>query len=217
MDKWSNASKTLILFMGLLSFLFGGCNRQNKPETHLAVKTEESKTLTAPPEIISEREEDFEDLIFYIQTYKKLADGSQRLHASGLKNGKPLALEIELGPKWKGGTLGDVIKTFQGIVTYHSVGVESDNFAQVLDELYRTKINPTKMATSTRFAGIALEGNPGDLASGRTKIKLFFESDVENEYAELFTNIDLRKHRLEIREKDPDYRSAVVNALTREN
>ncbi len=47
------------------------------------------------------------------------------------------------------------------------------------------------MRTDTVFAGLSLEGDPNDLAKGAVKIKLFYESDKEDEYAELFTNIEL--------------------------
>lgn len=42
------------------------------------------------------------------------------------------------------------------------------------------------------------------------KIKLFFESDDESRYAELYLNIDLPATRLELAERDPDYRGPIV-------
>jgi hypothetical protein len=45
------------------------------------------------------------------------------------------------------------------------------------------------------------------------KIKLFFESDDEDRYGELFTNVELAARRLEVREKDEGYRLPVVRAL----
>jgi hypothetical protein len=83
----------------------------------------------------------------------------------------------------------------------------------VLDELYGTKIGPKAMGRKTKFAGISLEGDPRDLAKGPVKIKLFFESGGQDGYAELFTNIELAAHRLELHEKDDGYRSPIVRAL----
>jgi hypothetical protein len=69
------------------------------------------------------------------------------------------------------------------------------------------------MRPETEFTGISLEGDPRDLTKGMVKIKLFFESEKQDEYAELFTNIDLRANRLEIREKDEEYRLPIIKAL----
>ena len=57
-------------------------------------------------------------------------------------------------------------------------------------------------------------GNPSDLDAGPTKIKLFFESEAEDRYAEVFLNIDVRARSIELNEKDPDYRRPVVSALS---
>jgi hypothetical protein len=163
-------------------------------------------------------EEGFYDLIFYIREYQKLPTGAQRIRGEGLHKGRQLGFEVTFDPVWKSGTLGkDVpITTYRSTITYRSIGAESDTFVQVLDELYGTKINPRKMASETRFSAISLGGDPGDLSQGPVKIKLFFESDVESEYAELYTNVDLKNHRLEVHEKDDGYRLAVVKDLTRD-
>lgn len=214
--SWSGKTwpvKTSILIMGLLSFLFAGCNKPSDPSAQTQAQTPESKALQGPPEVASESEEGFHDLLFFIRDFKEAPDGSRSIRAEGLHKGKPLAMEIILGPTWKSGTLGDVIKTHQGTVTCRSVGADSDSFVQALDELYGTKLNPDKMATETRFTGISLQGDPGKLSGGPTKIKMFFESDVEGAYAEFFTNIELDKHRVEVREKDEGYRAAVIKAL----
>jgi hypothetical protein len=63
------------------------------------------------------------------------------------------------------------------------------------------------------FTAISLGGEPADLGKGPAKIKLFFESDAEDRYAELYTNVDLASGVLQIHEKDPEYRSALIHAL----
>jgi hypothetical protein len=201
--------------MSIFSFLFGGCSKQPASAPQPTSQVQLSKSLAAPPEVTSEEEEGFHDLIFYIQDYKQLSDGSQSIRGMGTYKGRQLGLEIVLGPTWKAGSLGKDIPlvTYQGIVTYRSTGSDSDSFIQVLDELYSTKISPKAMNKETKFTGISLEGDPRDLAKGPVKIKLFFESDKQDEYAEFFTNIQLAQHRLEVHEKDPDYRLPVIKSL----
>ena len=144
-----------------------------------------------------------------------MPDGSQNIRGSGTHRGRALCLEIILGPTWEAGSLGkDVpLVTYRGIVTYRSTGSDSDAFVQVLDELYGTKLTPKRMATEARFTGISLEGDPRDLTKGPVKIKLFFESGGEDDYAELYTNIELAVRRLEVHEKDEDYRLPIIRAL----
>jgi len=167
------------------------------------------------PEITSESGEGFHDLVFAIEDHKKLSNGSQTLLASGMYKGRKLSLEIYLGPEWRSGSLdADVpLTTYRGAMSYRSVGAESDLLLQVMDELYGTKQGPKAMNKVTEFTAISLGGDPRDLAKEPVKIKLFFESNAEDQYAELFTNIDLKARKLHINEKDEEYRTAIVRAL----
>ena len=71
------------------------------------------------------------------------------------------------------------------------------------------------MSRRTEFKAISLEGNPTALSRGQVKIKLFFEGRTQSDYAECFLNLDLGKSRAELREKDPEYRAALIRALSR--
>ena len=188
------------LLVGLSSFISGCRQVPNK---------------TPLPEITSESEESFRDFVLAIEDYKKLADGSQKFLASGTHKGEKVSVEIDLGASWNSGAPDpDVpITTFRGTVTYRSVGSESDVLLHVMDELYEAKRSPKAMNTATEFTAISLQGDPTNLAREPVKIKLFFESNREDEYAELFTNIDLNARKIYIREKDEEYRSAIIRAL----
>lgn len=207
--------RQIFVVMGIFSFLFGGCTKRPGPTPQSPSMTQSSKPLMAPPEVTSEAEEGFHDLLFYIQDFKRLPDGSQSIRVLGKHKGRQLGLEIVLSPTWKAGSLGENVPlvTYRGVISYRSVGSDSDVFAQVLDEIYGTKVGLKTMSKETQFTGISLGGDPRDLDSGAVKMKLFFESDKEAEYAELYTNIRLADHRLEICEKDPGYRLAIVKAL----
>ncbi len=207
--------RDLLATMGIFAILFGGCGEQPVPSLKPAMQVQPSKPLAGPPEVTSEEEEGFHDLVFYIQEHKRLDDGSQSIRALGTHKGRQLGFEVVLGPTWQSGSLGKEIPlvTHQGTVTYRSTGPDSAAFIQVLDELYGTNLSPEAMGEQTKFNGISLEGDPGNLDKGPVRIKLFFESDKEDEYAELFTNIELAARRLEVHEKDEGYRSPVIKAL----
>ena len=204
-----------IVIIGVASFLFAGCDKGPGVSSSTPPQEKPLKPFSGPPEVTSEEEEDFHDLVFYIQDYKQLPDGTRSILAIGTHKGQPLGLEVVLAANWRGGSLGNDVPltTYGGTVTYRSAGTNSDAFIRVLDELYGTKLNPKGMAAETKFTGMSLEGDPGDLSKGPVKIKMFYEPDKQEDYAEFFTDIELDSHRLEIREKDQDYRAPMVRAL----
>jgi hypothetical protein len=209
-------ARIALAIMSILSLLFGGCGKQSKIQQNQSQVEPDSLTqLDTPPEVTSESEEDFHDLVFYIKDYKKLADGTQIVRALGIHNGQQIGLDVVLGVNWKTGSLGKGVPlvTYQGIVTYRSIGAETDSFLKVVDELYGTKLNPKMMKGEIAFTGITLGGDPRDIAREPVQIKLFYESGGDEAYAELYTNIEIAKHKLEIKEKDPDYRKLIVRAL----
>jgi hypothetical protein len=198
--------KLLAVLTGFLSLLVGSCSKPHLRD--LAAKS--------PPEITADSEDGgYVDLVFAIRSHETLPDGSQALRAYGVHQGREVGITVVLGPQWKKGSLGPNVPlvTSRGTVTYHSLGGPSDTLLHVLDRLYETNLLPTTMRPDTTFTGISLGGDPGDLAHGPTKIKMFFESSIEDRYAELYTNIDLEKGVLQIHEKDPEYRAAIIHAL----
>jgi hypothetical protein len=201
--RWAILGSTLLLLTG--------CDRQPPANTEPGpmAPTPSAKL----PEITAETEEGFVDLVFRVQKHESLADGSQSIRAAGLHKGREVGFEVVLGPTWKQRQLGKDIRVETGVISYRRLGPESDAFLQVLDELYGAKLSPKLMAADTPFTGMSLQGNPGMLADGPVKMKLFYEKGGEERYAELYTNIDLAARRLEVREKDEGYRRQVVQAL----
>ena len=166
------------------------------------------------PEITAASDSEWHDLTFRIQHVQRQADGAQLVQAAGTYRNKPVAFAVLLGPQWEAGRLGDLpLITYTGVVTLRSLGVQSDHLLVVIDQLYGTAQHPLKMRPQTPFTAITLGGDPRDLQAAPVKMKLFFESDDESRYAELFLNIDRGAHTVELAEKDPDYRSAIVRAL----
>jgi hypothetical protein len=62
-----------------------GCDKQ--PLSNQELVTMVSNSGTKFPEITSESEEGFVDLVFHVKEYKQLADGSQIIRAAGLHRG----------------------------------------------------------------------------------------------------------------------------------
>jgi hypothetical protein len=92
-------------------------------------------------------------------------------------------------------------------------GNESDRFFQVLDRLYKTNMKSARMVDSFAFDAIPLEGEQNGLA----KVKLFGNPNgSEDEYFEVYFNVNFREGWAELVEKDSDYRKPLIAALTKQ-
>ena len=166
------------------------------------------------PEISNPADTGWHDLTFRIQHVGRLPDGTQLVRAAGSHRGVPVAFAVLLGSAWKAGSLGPNLPTYTGTVTVRSLGAPSNQLLRALDEIYGTRRHAQTMRPRTEFSVITLEGDPRRLSAGPVKLKLFFESDDGTQYAELYLNIDRGQSTLELAEKDPDYRAAIVRALS---
>jgi hypothetical protein len=170
--------------------------------------------LNAVPEITSETENGFHDLVFRIAKYEHLPDGSRMFRVHGRHKSQSVGLVVVLGTTWRSVSLGAGLpNSFQGAVELRSLGHESDALLNVMDQLYATNQRPTAMKPVTVFTAITLAGDPRDIGPGILKIKLFFEPADESGYAELYLNIDSGAGKVYLNEKDPDYRTPVIQAL----
>jgi len=192
--------------------LIAGCDRPpaRTPETKSAAPAAPAEL----PEITSENEEGFVDLVFAITEHSSLPDGTQSIKAAGRHKGQAVGFEFVVGPLWEGKANKDAGRA--GTVVYRRAGPESDHFLRILADLYASSAKPKTMADERQFNAVSLRGNPRDLAAGPVKLKLFYDPGPQDRYAEFYTNIDLAARKLEFREKDPDYRTRVIQALQAE-
>lgn len=71
------------------------------------------------------------------------------------------------------------------------------------------------MLPAVSCTGITLDGDPRLATNEDVRVKLFFFEDDEERYAECYLNIVDSGRRVELNEKDEEYRGNVVAALTR--
>ena len=214
---FSTACKAGLNFYMLTGWCLDGASSKALPAFQSLEKVFSigNRPVTGPPEIASESEEDFYELVFFIEEQKKLSDGAQTILARGVHEGAAVGFELSLSAAWREGSLEPdlAVMTYAGVASYRSIGAESDSLLQVLDELYETKQSPKRMKNEVTFTAVSLEGNPRELEKGPVKLKLFIHGSAQDQYAELYTNIDLKGRKLYVSEKDPEYRGAIVRAL----
>lgn len=104
-----------------------------------------------------------------------------------------------------------VCSAYRGGVLLRSQGARSDRFLKALAKGYQHQGVVRAMRSEVPATAIVLDAD-----AGSAKIKLFFndrEEDDEGMYAELFLNIDAAGRRIELAEKDPEYRQGVMGSL----
>lgn len=181
--------------------------------------------LKAPPEIDSESPEGYADLVFHTKSAKFQLPSKEKKEkgphgrgyaARGKWKGKEVGFEVLLLEPWESWTpSGMKAPMFQSYAMIHSTGDMSSAFLRALAKLYEVPDNSAKMAQMTVAQVMVLQGNPNKPGDGILKMKLFFgEEEGSADYAELYLNVDLKKERLMLVEKDPAFRAAIIRALT---
>jgi hypothetical protein len=211
----------LLIFLALIA---AACRNSSTPHGQGAADVTASARGTAAgapsaapttmPELLSDAEEGFADLTFVLERSPKDARGLQQLRLLGHRGATRVSFAVVLGPRWQRSD-DPPITTFKGSVTFVRLGELSDAFVRELDRAYDTKLAPAGMADSVSFTGLSLAGDPTHLDAGPVKIKLFFDAPRPDAYAELFLDVDAERQLAQLREKDEEYRSAIVRALTR--
>ena len=102
---------------------------------------------------------------------------------------------------------------YWGTADLISLGEESDAFVQALDEVYSTNTGRRTMREPGCISRRQPCRYPLRLEQESLKMKLFFESDVEERAAEFYLNVDAQNSYVEFREKDADYRLGIILSL----
>jgi hypothetical protein len=104
-----------------------------------------------------------------------------------------------------------------------SIGEPSNLLLGVLSALYRHELAKPQFVDEIKVSYVDLrqlaktyEKDGNAVGKIGADYKLFFEGDDgDEEPAELFINVDSAANYIEIKEKDPDYRAALIKALSK--
>jgi hypothetical protein len=174
----------------------------------LAAKAAES---AAPAGHISEAE-GFVDIDLPI-TQITQDSGLTRIVARGDIAGTVVGFEVDFPSKSKPSDGGSPFSW--GTAQIRTLGVASNSFITLLASRYKVPAPAKTMMPSVPASVAGLQGDPGHVLDGVTKMKFFFfDSGPEDRYAEVYINVDAKNRVLEFHEKDPDYRQPLLLALT---
>jgi hypothetical protein len=107
-------------------------------------------------------------------------------------------------------------------LTIKTCGGSSDNLLALLSKLYKLKVETLKhFIDSAKLSFVDLNefakakfGKDAVPHTDAKEMKLFFETEDPEDYAELYVNINEKEHWLELKEKDEGYRKQVIKFLT---
>jgi len=142
-------------------------------------------------------------------------DTTRNFTAISTYEGKNLGLLITV-PKAKEGDKG-----FAKGISLKSIGRESDYLLLTLTKLYKQKIDTSLKFTkniSVTYVNLkefakSVAGQEGQPYTTANEYKLFFEGSNDEDYAELYVNINPNEHWIELREKDEEYRPTIIKFL----
>ncbi|MDZ4695089.1 MAG: hypothetical protein SGI86_08050 [Deltaproteobacteria bacterium] len=167
----------------------------------------------ALPELTVDTEPGFADLTFAVSIAR--SDPVRHYIGTAQHGGVEVALSAELHGPWIAGRLDHDVNlvVYRGRVDLIRTDDRSDNFVRVMDGLYGTGFGALKMTNRIALLAVSLAGDPAHPELGLVKLKLFHGDEKSDGYAEAYFNLDVGGLKMQLREKDPKYRVAMVRAL----
>jgi len=182
--------------MGLLSKLFGWGKK--KPEKK--------------NQVVNDDEDYFKDITLSIESDSDTGISHIYIAKAKLCN-RETGLKVEIMSDLPAGInrSGEITKDgfVADAVLIASIGEESDNFIRSTAELYGLPKPDRFSQKPLSFTIFSLNEHDADLSrNGYYMFKLFMET--EDLYGEIYLNINLDKQIIELKEKDQEYRQAII-------
>ena len=205
-----------IILYGLTLFLFS-CNNSDKTKNSSPDLAKENNDSYPIKELVIDNGEEEgwgADIRLSIVSVAE-TDTSKLYTAISTYQGTKLGLLVSIPKQKEGG------KGFASGIVLKSIGTESDNLIQTLAKLYKQKSDSSLKFTNSisvtyvnldEFAK-SLGAEDGGEYKTQNQYKLFYEGLNEEDYAELYLNIDPTEHWIELREKDEEYRPVIIKFL----
>jgi len=179
-----------------------GCSSNKNKSAENAAKSINATYPVQPLIIESDDDEGWGADIRLSLTQVVSADSANTYRAVSSHEGKNVGIEFIL-PKSNAGK----DKSPTQVLMIKSCGENSDNLLMILTNLYKLKPDQAKhFISSAKLAFVDLNefakakfGKEAIQATDVKEMKLFFETEDPDDYAELYLNINAREHWLEVR------------------
>jgi hypothetical protein len=169
----------------------------------------------ASGQVKSTGEEGFVDFDLPLSRFATNPSGHGVVFTGGKFEGEVIGFIVELGTEWKDRPIDGGGATFYwGTVTLRSSGQSSDAFVRAFARKVGHQGAVPPMLADIHAEAVGLNSDPRMIRQQPVAMKLFFHSNNEERYAEVFLNIDLAGKVVQFHEKDPEYRANLIRALT---
>jgi hypothetical protein len=160
------------------------------------------------------------DVTFQILATAPFEDGSKRLGTLLRIGGDWTGISVEWGmlipDDWEEAKMKPPppTKSWATSVLLGRTGEKSDALVRRLSETYQMPDGQLLARDEVELDAVSLFADPRPVGSKPIHLKVFLHSGAGTEYGEFYLNVDLAAGQVQFKEKDPEYRRAVMNALS---
>jgi hypothetical protein len=141
------------------------------------------------------------------------------VETDGLYQGQPTGVTIIFAPGMLPSTFTDRVETTQVFpknagITLVAEGPRGKSLVHLLATSYGAPGHRINLPVAIPMTAIAFEGNPANIQTQPLKFKVVHPSAKDSpEYFELFINADLANNKVQLNEKEINYRPAILKAF----
>ena len=176
--------------------------------------------LALPPLQVS-GDSGWADLEFRLLGHEVQGEDEFHLFCAGAEHeGAPIAFNLLWPTIWnfdppRGAPKG--VFAYSGAIALVNAQPLHERFLRSLAALYELPAPRRAMANFTEVSAISLQGDPERVLDEPVTLKLIFgaHDDSPIPYAELYLSIDVVERRILLKEKDPEWREAILEGLGR--
>lgn len=157
-------------------------------------------------------------VVLNVECHGVLGEQAYWIEAGASSAAGIVGLAVTLDGQWAWQVLdGRPARWFGGHAYLRSLGRESDTLVTALDAFFETNLHPGPMRLETKVEVMLLQGEIEHLETETVMMKVFFNprSRDRSLYAEAYLNLYLPDGKIELREKDPEYRPALIRSLAK--
>jgi len=160
------------------------------------------------------------DLEFAILARAPAMDGDTKwgtlLKIGGVLNGQLVEWGLALPDEWEEAkmTPPPPMKSWAGLVLFGRVGPTSDSLIRALARIYQFPESELSARDEVGLDAVSIFDDPRPIGVKPIHLKVFVHGEKED-YAEFYLNVDLRTGTVKLKEKDPEYRGAILRAFAK--
>jgi hypothetical protein len=169
--------------------------------------------------VVVERRDAFIDITLPVISNSCDTHGGCVVETAGIYQGRPTGLTVIFAPGMRQSIFTDRVETTnvfsaRGGITFVVDGPRGTSLVHLFATSYGIPAHHLSLPVTVATTAIAFEGNPANIQSQPLRFKIEHPSDKNSQdYFELFVNTDLANNKVQLSEKEVDFRPAVLNAF----